>query len=114
MKLAICRDAAFSFSDAAHVALREAGVQAAIAYPRCGEPWPDGDAVRESTGGDEAAYIEIPRDDHHLIAVIEHLGVKANGAYSDLAVIEIPDGVEWEIKSNDHHEWVAEKHRTWR
>jgi hypothetical protein len=29
-------------------------------------------------------------------------------------VVEIPDGVEWEIAEYDGLEWVAEKHRTWR
>lgn len=114
MKIAICRNAAFSFSDEAHVALREAGVQGAIDHPRVGESWPDGGGIRESYGDHvESSYIDCERHDPRVIAVIERLGVKANGAHSDLAVIEIPDGVEWEIKNNDHREWVAERHRTW-
>jgi hypothetical protein len=31
-----------------------------------------------------------------------------------LAIVEIPDDVQWIIEENDGMEWVAEKHRTWR
>jgi len=30
-----------------------------------------------------------------------------------LKIVDIPDGVEWEIEEYDGMEWVAEKHRTW-
>jgi hypothetical protein len=30
-----------------------------------------------------------------------------------LKVVEIPDGVKWQIEEYDGSEWVAEKHRTW-
>jgi hypothetical protein len=47
-----------------------------------------------------------------LVAVVEKLGDRA-GNMADLKVVEIPDGVEWEIESYDGKEWVSEKHRTW-
>jgi len=31
-----------------------------------------------------------------------------------LRIIEIPDGVEWQIEEYDGDEWIAEKHRTWK
>jgi len=57
---------------------------------------------------------EIQRDDPKLVRVVEALGKQANGLYSELKVIQIPDDVDWEIKEYDGNEYVAEKHRTWR
>jgi hypothetical protein len=56
---------------------------------------------------------DIPRDDPDLIKVVKELAGEANGVCADLAVVEIPDGIEWEIEEYDGFEWVAEKHRTW-
>jgi hypothetical protein len=56
---------------------------------------------------------DIPRDDPDLVAVVEQLGKKANGTHAELKVVEIPDGVEWEIQEYDGSEHVAEVHRTW-
>jgi len=65
--------------------------------------------------GKEAIYDkDIPRDDKILVKVVEKLEEKANGMYASLEVVEIPDGVEWEIEEYDGSEWIAEKHRTWR
>lgn len=56
-------------------------------------------------------YIE--RNDTCLIKVVEKLKKKANGNSAELKVVEIPDGIEWEIEQYDGREWIAEKHRTW-
>lgn len=56
---------------------------------------------------------DIPRNDSVLVSIVERLGEKASSRYARLEVIEIPDGVEWEIEEYDGNEWVAEKHRTW-
>jgi len=56
---------------------------------------------------------DIARDDVALVQVVEQLGDAASGRYADLKVVEIPDGVEWQISEYDGNEWVAEKHRTW-
>lgn len=48
-----------------------------------------------------------------VVQVIEELGAKANGACAKLAVIEIPDGTDYEISEYDGNEHIAEKHRTW-
>jgi hypothetical protein len=53
------------------------------------------------------------RADEDLVAVVETLGGAANGNYSNLKVVEIPDGVEWFINEYDGMEHVAERHRTW-
>lgn len=56
---------------------------------------------------------ELPRDDADLIAVIEELGDGANGSCARLRIVEIPDGVEWEIDEYDGNEHIAETHRRW-
>jgi hypothetical protein len=53
------------------------------------------------------------RNDPTLIEAIETLGDKANGDYSELKVVEIPDGIEWEIDNYDGLETIEEKHRSW-
>ena len=55
----------------------------------------------------------IPRDDKHLIAVVELMGRAADGGYAELKIIEIPDNVNWYVEKYDGKEWVAERHRTW-
>lgn len=63
--------------------------------------------------GEYWGYYDIPRDDPFLVQVVEQLGSAANGFYSELKVVEIPDDVEWYIDEYDGHEHVAEKHSTW-
>jgi len=56
----------------------------------------------------------ILRDDPLLVQVVEQLGSKvASGRYAKLAVVEVPDDVQWHIKEYDGTEWIAENHRTW-
>lgn len=57
---------------------------------------------------------EIPRDDVNLVRVVEELGEEANGRFAKLKIVEVPDGVEWEIKDYDGWETVEETHRSWR
>ena len=69
------------------------------------------------TGSDDhyLSYHEFcdDRSDLDLIAVVEELGDAASGSFANLAIVEIPDDVEWEIVEYDGSEHVAEKHRTW-
>ncbi len=53
------------------------------------------------------------RTDPRVIKAIED-GRNINGDCAELAIVEIPDDVDWEIDEYDGSEWVAEKHRTWR
>jgi hypothetical protein len=55
----------------------------------------------------------IPRDDEHLIAVVELMGAEASNKYSDLKIVDVPDDVNWYVEEYDGKEWVAERHRTW-
>lgn len=65
---------------------------------------------------DESAIVVTRTDDRAcpvLVAVVEEMGEKANGTCANLKVIEIPDGVEWEIDDYDGMESVDEVHRSW-
>jgi hypothetical protein len=55
----------------------------------------------------------IARDDVNLVAVIDELGVEANGDFSELRIVEIPWEVDWVLQEYDGQEWIAERHRTW-
>lgn len=49
-----------------------------------------------------------------LIQVVEELGEKASTRYSKLEIIEIPDGIEYEIENEGTgYEYIHEKHRIW-
>lgn len=83
------------------------------------------DFPRESGYGVLRVF-DIPRDDPTLVQVIEELGSEESSAgwdvnesckipYAHLQVIEIPDGIEWEIlyKGDCHSEFIAEKGHYW-
>ena len=53
------------------------------------------------------------RTDKDLIEVVENLRDKANGSFSKLKIVEIPDDVNWTIKDYDGKERVEEVHRIW-
>lgn len=53
------------------------------------------------------------RSDPKLVLCVEELGAKANGMFSHLKVVEIPDGVDYIIQEYDGMESIAERHRTW-
>jgi len=48
-----------------------------------------------------------------LIKVVEELGERASAKHAELAIVDIPDGVGWEIEEYDGIEHVAEVHRKW-
>jgi hypothetical protein len=62
---------------------------------------------------EKGATGRISRDDEVLVKIVEELGTKANGFYSELKIVEIPDDVKWCIEECDGREWVSEEHRTW-
>ena len=55
----------------------------------------------------------IDRTDTDLVKTIEELGDKANGSCSKLSIVEIPDGVNWELDEYDGIESIHEVHRSW-
>lgn len=55
----------------------------------------------------------IERSDPKLVQTVEELGEESWGEYAELAVVTIPDGIQWEIDEYDGIETIAEVHRTW-
>jgi len=53
------------------------------------------------------------RTDPLLIQVVEEIKERADGPYAKLKIVEIPEGVDWEIDEYDGSESVHEKHRSW-
>ena len=47
-----------------------------------------------------------------LVEAVEKLGKKANGLYTTLKIIEIPNDIGWKIMSDTSVEYIAEAHRT--
>lgn len=64
---------------------------------------------------DENFFFEsdIPRNDELLVEIVQQMGAAANGRFSSLKIVEIPDDVNWYIAEYDGREHVAERHRTW-
>ena len=56
---------------------------------------------------------DIPRNDELLVEIVQRMGAAANGRFSSLKIVEIPDDVNWFIAEYDGREHVAERHRTW-
>ena len=66
------------------------------------------DGLLYSIGGDKKT-----RTDKTLVELVEVLKEKSFGKYAKLAVIEIPDDIEFEINEYDGVECIVEKHRIW-
>ena len=59
-------------------------------------------------------YGDIERTDTDLVKVVETLGEeKSSGSLSELRIVEIPDGVDWELDEYDGIESIHEVHRSW-
>lgn len=71
--------------------------------------------------GDDEHYLSVydftcgdHRADPDLVCIVEEMGEKSWGNFSELKIVEVPDDVEWEICEYDGLEHVAEKRKTWR
>ena len=54
------------------------------------------------------------RSDPHLVQTVEELGSNAaSGSAAKLKVIEIPDGIDWELNEYDGIESVHQTHQSW-
>lgn len=111
-KVLVCsRHGGWGLSRDAFFRLRELGSEHALGEPDIGEPWSDGSLRRD--WGLQSFCRDIPRDDPLLLQVFEEMGQDAASHFCEIAEVEIPDDVEWEIEEYDGREWVAEKHRVW-
>jgi hypothetical protein len=59
------------------------------------------------------SHYNVERTDPDLIAVVEELGDEANGEHARLEVVEVPDGIAWELEDYDGNETIEEVHRSW-
>lgn len=100
----------FGVSTAAVQRLRKLGEPSALKEVLKGEKYPDG---QKNTHDFDSWCRDIPRNSPLLLQVLEELGEAAQGSYSKLDVVEVPDDASWEIAEYDGMEHVAEKHRTW-
>ena len=55
----------------------------------------------------------LERTDPKLIACVEKLGKAADGKYSELKVVDVPDDIKWVIEDYDGIETVREVSRSW-
>lgn len=96
----------FSLSYEAFLRLRELGCKTALE---------ETDVDGKPEGGILEAFCrDIARDDPLFLQVIDELGLEeTSGELAELAVVEIPDGVEWVIGEYDGMEQVEEAHRSW-
>jgi hypothetical protein len=84
--------------------------------PRWGGPTIKGDVYEKEKKAvpEDYGYVDVPRHDPILVKVVEQLGSKlASGNLAELKVVEIPDGIQYEIDEYDGIEHVAEQHRRW-
>lgn len=69
---------------------------------------------KDLSGKKEVHDMDIERNDPILIDIIETLGIeKSSSGYAELKIVDIPDGIKYNICKYDGKEWVAEVHRTW-
>jgi len=61
----------------------------------------------------ELRYCERYRNHPLLVRLVEEAKAMSDTRYSNLCVVEIPDGVKWTIEEYDGKEHVAEVHQTW-
>ena len=73
-------------------------------YYNTTENWVEGASISPS---------DTPRDDPHLVRIVEELGELANGPFADLVIVDIPDDVKWCIDEYDGAETIREEHRSW-
>ena len=72
------------------------------------------DFIRKAKKLKRISVRDLARDDPHLIEAIELFGNVEKTEFCDLHIVEIPDGVQWQLEDHDCQEWISEKHRTWR
>ena len=69
---------------------------------------------KNESGNTDCKYDgHINRADPILVSIVEELQEDSWGGFAELSVVEIPDGVDWEIEEYDGKEWIAEVHRKW-
>lgn len=101
----------FCVSHQALIRLRELGQREALEEVDTGAYWPAASGPREPSLNQYGRL--IPRDDEHLVQVVEELGEAANGHAASLRIVTIPEDVPWLITKTEGGEQVSEVHRSW-
>ncbi len=101
----------FCISHQALIRLHELGQREALEEEDTGAYWPAAAGPREPSLNQYGKL--IPRDDAHLVRVVEELGEAANGHAATLRIVTIPEDVQWVITKTEGGELVSEVHRTW-
>ncbi|NGZ97687.1 MAG: hypothetical protein CV089_16465 [Nitrospira sp. WS110] len=101
----------FCVSHQALIRLRELGQREALEEGDTGAYWPAASGHREPSLNQYGRL--IPRDDEHLVQVVEELGEAANGHAATLRIVTILEDVPWLITETEGGEQVSEVHRTW-
>lgn len=99
----------FGLSRAAAERLAALGCEAAIEAIKVDDARPASDFMKGYFGD----VLNDNRSNPLLVKVVDELGKESWGSCAQLEVVEIPDGVDWEIDEYDGTEWIAEKHRRW-
>lgn len=83
-------------------------------YKELGMEWDGYGYPDNEEFGIESCDYKAYRSHPALITAIERVGVEsASGDMADLRIVDIPDGVDWEIEEYDGRESVREKSRSW-
>jgi hypothetical protein len=72
-----------------------------------------GDTITDLENAEWFDDKDIERHDSILVDVVKEMGDLANTQVSTLRVVEIPDGITYEISNYDGMESVEESHRSW-
>jgi len=101
----------FSLSRDALHKLRKMGNKCALEETDLGEKWPDSNEINNHNFNSYCRDIE--RTDPDLLKIVKEMGEKADGGFAFLRIVEIPDGVNFEIEVYDGLESIHENHRSW-
>ena len=83
-------------------------------FKELGKDWDGYGFLCNKDFGIEESLSDAYRAHPDLIAAIEAVGVeKASGELAKLEIVDIPDGISWEIDEYDGLETVHETHRSW-
>lgn len=78
-----------------------------LVYKKSPDGW--GGSTYVVDGWEDFYEGDIERDDPNLVKVVETLGKKANSAFADLVVVDIPKGTCYRINEYDGFESIETK-----
>ena len=85
-----------------------------VVYKELGIEWSGYGYLDNEDMGIKSENFHQYRADERLISAVKKIGlIESQGFCSKLEIVDIPDGVEWEIDDYDGMETVHEKHRSW-